>query len=117
MSRMPQVNLNFDSLSDDHKSLINMALNKGKLRATKPKDGRAAYVWRMAAFIVSPKPQHHCMPVMADFDLPEEYWTLDFNSKKTYRDELQTLADIIIDGVSKEQHYGALRWARAMGAF
>jgi hypothetical protein len=47
----------------------------GEIRASKPKDGNAAYVWRMVAFSVSTISRHHCMPVTADFDVvvPEEF--------------------------------------------
>jgi hypothetical protein len=43
----------------------------GRLRATKPADPRAAYVWRMVAFQVSPRAEHHCMPVTADFGITD----------------------------------------------
>ena len=82
------------ALTDDERKLANMILatqgkNKGRLRAAKPKieyeiysykgrdyrvstfdTGRAAYLWRMVAFAVSKMGQHHCLPMMADMDLP-----------------------------------------------
>ena len=39
----------------------------GTLRSSKPRDGNAAYVWRMVAFQISSNYRHHCMPVTADF--------------------------------------------------
>src|SRR5688500_17864137 len=61
--------------------------NKGCLRAAKPdvervdigprrssptvESGSAAFLWRWVALAISPLPQHHCMPVCADFDLPD----------------------------------------------
>ena len=47
----------------------------GEIRASKPKDGNAAYVWRMVAFSVSTISRHHCMPVTADFGVvvPDGY--------------------------------------------
>jgi hypothetical protein len=47
------------------------AKSKGasRLRTSRPTkaSGATQYVWRMVAFIVSTNPQHHCMPVGADF--------------------------------------------------
>jgi|GEM_PF-4563203 len=47
----------------------------GELRSTKPKDGNAAYVWRMVAFSLSTNPRHRCMPVTADFGVvvPDDF--------------------------------------------
>jgi len=52
-----------------------MITKDGKLRASKPKDGNAAYIWRMVAFSVSTNPKHHCMPMTADFGvhIPDDY--------------------------------------------
>lgn len=62
----------------------------GQIRATKPKDGRAAYIWRMVVFQVSTNPQHHSMPMTADFDiLPEHY----VHRTETYQPRLATQAD------------------------
>lgn len=46
---------------------------KLKLRASRPTKAKGAtqYIWRMVCFIVSPNPQHHCMPVGADFYINE----------------------------------------------
>lgn len=76
MSRyqMPEITIpaNF---SEADRAIAALILNKGKLRASKPKaSGEAAYVWRMVAFIASPISQHHCMPMTAEFDLPEQFW-------------------------------------------
>lgn len=62
----------------------------GQIRATKPKDGRAAYIWRMVVFQVSTNPQHHSMPMTADFGiLPEHY----AHRTETYQPRLQTEGD------------------------
>lgn len=77
MSKMPSV-LNRDALLKSVKPTYRPyveAVLKGKtaaIRATKPADGPAAYIWRMVAFIVSPNPQHHCVPAMADFYIRDE---------------------------------------------
>ena len=114
------------------RSIAEQILNKGKLRASKPKDGEAAYVWRMVAFTVSRNPVHQCMPITADWDLRNQY----FNGPKyfpgAYDDpeyraaskavsdaarartkELDALADKLIATIPVTQWAGALRWARA----
>lgn len=48
--------------------------HSGRLRATKPTDGEAAYVWRMVAFDLCDWKPHSCLPVTAVYDLPAEYW-------------------------------------------
>lgn len=72
------LNINPANLSETAKFYLAAITNKGKLRASKPKDGVAAYVWRMVAFSLSTNPQHHCMPMTADFGITEksipEYW-------------------------------------------
>ncbi len=75
MSRyqMPEITIP-PSMGCLDRSIAEQILNKGKLRASKPKDGEAAYVWRMVAFICSPVSQHQCMPMTAEFDLPQQYW-------------------------------------------
>ena len=47
----------------------------GNLRASKPKDGNAAYVWRMAALSLSSDRRMQCMPMTADFGVtvPEDW--------------------------------------------
>ena len=55
--------------SDAGKAILPLITNKGVLRATKPKDGNAAYVWRMVGFMISNKGSMQCMPVCADFDV------------------------------------------------
>jgi hypothetical protein len=76
---MPSV-LNRDALlksvRPEHRSIVEAVL-KGKtaqVRATKPADGRAAYVWRNVVFMVSRNSQHQCMPAMADFYLEKEHY-------------------------------------------
>ena len=112
--------------------------NKGRLRASKPKverhlaghkhyeldsgpyespvyepdrdQGETAYVWRMVAFAVSPKSQHHCMPCTADFDVPGRW-----SEKRDRLDELNALADKIISVIPARQHHGTIRWGQAFG--
>ena len=112
--------------------------NKGRLRASKPKverhvdhyehydlpsgpyespvyepdrdQGETAYVWRMVAFAVSPKSQHHCMPCTADFDIPGKW-----SEKRARLDELDALADKITSVIPARQHYGTIRWVQALG--
>lgn len=53
--------------SDAAKAYLPLITNKGLIRASKPKDGNAAYVWRMVAFSVSTDRRQQCMPMTADF--------------------------------------------------
>jgi len=105
--------------------------NQGRLRASKPnverheagKDefgltlyepdndqGETAYVWRMVAFAVSPKSQHHCLPCTADFDVPRKW-----SEKRARLDELNALADKIVSVIPARQHHGTIRWGQAFG--
>lgn len=89
--------------------------NKGLLRASKPPvskadplSGKAAYVWRMVAFMSSPNPAHSCMPVCAEFDLPGE---------RSERKELVKELDALVDKIAATLPVsaGALSWARGFG--
>lgn len=51
----------------NYDTIVPLIERNGQLRKTKPADGNAAYVWRMAAFSLSDNPRHHAMPVTADF--------------------------------------------------
>jgi hypothetical protein len=62
--------------SDAAKAYLPLITNgKGLIRASKPKDGNAAYVWRMVAFSVSTDRRQQCMPMTADFGVtvPEDW--------------------------------------------
>jgi hypothetical protein len=100
------------SLSDEHLAIALKCLNKGVLRATKPKtdDGYAAYVWRNICFSVSQNPKHWCMPVCADMDMKEVY-----KDRRNKCKELDILVNNIINLYPKNEWYGVTRWARAMG--
>lgn len=90
--------------------------NKGLLRASKPpvdndldpESGKAAYVWRMVAFMASPMPAHRCMPVCAEFDLPGK-----FSERKELVKELDALVNKI--AATLPVSAGALSWARGFG--
>ena len=91
--------------------------NKGCLRASKPHvdnnadplSGKAAYVWRMVAFVSSPLGQHSCMPVCADWDLPVPYG----DERRAMIKELDVLVDKISAAVPMSA--GAMQWSRALG--
>lgn len=133
VSTMPKVDLGV--LSESERELAEGIIatrgpNEGRLRASKPpverkrvdargpqgggpyykktviEGGETAYIWRMVAFYVSPKRQHHCMPVTADFDLPAD----DFDTRRELAERLDDIVDKIVDTVPKEQWYGVARW-------
>lgn len=95
----------------------------GHLRASKPAvdksnhiTGKAAYVWRLVAFMVSDKSAHHCMPVTADFDLPayvDGKWSCRAASEMA--DSLNPLIKKITNAVPLQHSHGAMRWGRALG--
>lgn len=116
MPAMPTIDYkaNADQFNDDELELIKQIVkpSNSTLRATKPTkgDGTSAYVWRMVAFNVSPKPAHQCMPVMAVFDLPGDGY-----KDKALQDRLDELADRIINLVPPAQWYGVRRWGNVLG--
>lgn len=74
MTNMPIVNMDEirSVLTDAEFEIAAKAFTKrggaDRLMASCPKGrGPSAYVWRMICFIASPKSQHHCMPIGADF--------------------------------------------------
>ena len=103
--------------------------NKGRLRASKPpvnneldpQSGKAAYVWRMVAFMTSPIPAHSCMPMTADWDLPVSSAyigdTIDLTGKYTERRAMMAELDKLVDKIvaTMPVSEGALSWARGFG--
>lgn len=81
-----------------------------RLRATRPilreyaKSRHAAYVWRMAAFWVSPNSKHHCMPTTCFFWLPKGTCKADIQY-------LNRLVDVITDTIPQEEWWGVRAWS------
>ena len=134
-AHMPQLNLTALAavLSAEELKLVTGIVNvrTGALRASKPPikrawqtsvltgapvrvydldDAKTAYLWRMAAFTLSPYPAHGCLPVCAAMDLPV-YGA----ERRALADYLDTLVDRVVQTVPKAQWYGTARWARAYG--
>lgn len=130
MNNMPEIT--YKGATSEEVEILKRICNKDHLRASSPQKpkmkkvwqggtsnyhfeycsiedyllGRSVYVWRMVAFLISPKAQHHCMPVTAQFSLA------------SYREEqskLDKLIDKIVEAVPKEQWQGVIRWGRALG--
>jgi hypothetical protein len=139
MHTMPKIDLSNCNLTNDELELCKGILNSktGELRASKPpvprqyqseevdsiglhtwryrtlvdaNKGRTAYIWRMVAFMVSPIGQHHCMPVMADMDVPGNY---DEHREETKR--LDKIVDKIVDSIPANQWHGVARWSGLIG--
>lgn len=72
-------------------------------------DAKTAYVWRMVAFAISPVPQHQCMPMTADFDLPYE----NGDQRRALCKVLDELADKVVKSVPVKEWHGVRRWGRA----
>lgn len=130
MGDMPDVNMDYikSNLSNDELEIALAVIKKNKngytIRASMPSrnsGGDAYYVWRMVAFYVSPKSQHHCIPACADFKIPDEhiqnYGSSDeysFKKRKNYIEQrLEPIVDTIVNSVPKNQWYGVHRWAKA----
>lgn len=134
-TQMPKINLT--SETEEEQEILNLITNKGCLRATKPPvprkvktghpnefninhydyataedalRGKAAYVWRMAAFEISPHSAHHCMPVTATFDLPG--WA---EEARVEAKCLDRLVNRIVNSVPKSEWHGIQRWGQAFG--
>jgi hypothetical protein len=112
-------------LDADELIIFNLIQGRGgRLRASKPTvdknepiTGKAAYVWRLVAFMVSTKSAHHCMPVTADFDLPayDESGKWCCRAAHQMADSLNPLIKKITDAIPLSQSHGAVRWGRALG--
>ena len=142
MSSMPKIDLVKLSgiLSEEDMILVKgivatQGKNKGCLRASKPKvtrtrvvdsssnygyrvevdpiEGQTAYVWRMVAFMISPKPAHHCMPCTVDFDLPVE--SIVGSEAKAMRAYLDWIVDVVVDSIPMNQWHGIRRWGNVLG--
>jgi len=111
----------------DGLAILDLLIKKdGTIRASKPKvtvsdsiTGKAAYVWRMVCFMVSPKPAHMCMPCTADFDLPAykpdtEKWSC--VAARAMAKRLKPIEDAIVDSVDKTDWHGVIRWGQVFGA-
>lgn len=120
--------INWTNLSQEEVTIINMIIKKdGSIKSAKPKAkkhddpdtmGKAQYVWRMVCFTVSPKRQHQCMPVCADFDLPARVdgkWSS--VAAREMSKGLDKLVDFIVGYVPKTQWHGIHRWGKAFGMF
>lgn len=134
---MPNIDINqIRDLTDRERKIVELILNKGALRASRPtvarqtkiKDnsrygyhyghlndddalkGEASYVWRMVAFQISPIPQHQCIPCTQDSDIGGR-----FEDRKKITDPLDNLVERIVDSVDPRKWHGIKRWGNALG--
>lgn len=117
------------------KIISSQGKNKGCLRASKPKmneeiitrvryghaskyrtspliDCASAQIWRYVAFEASPLGQHHCLPVMADFDSP---FDMTMEESRSFAKWCQSVADIVLTTIASKP--GLDRWGHALGYF
>lgn len=118
--KMPVVKDAVEKLTSEQQEIAKHIIGReGRLRSSKPKDGNAAFVWRMVAFNISPKPEHHCVPVTADFGVQvpgETEWH--YAKVRPFVDNvLNPIVDAIINNLPKEEWHGVHRWARALYGF
>jgi len=132
---MPRIDLDRANLSPWERRIAEGIVNSrtGRLRASKPPvkhtdlgldpedpngfrhlyqtdGGETAYVWRMVAFAVSPRSQHQCLPVMAQYDLPGRV-----DEARDLARDLDRIADKVVDTVDVREWHGIARWSRALG--
>jgi hypothetical protein len=116
-------------LTDKERQVVTLIVatrgdQKGRLRASKPAvdkanpiTGLAAYVWRMVAFSVSPIRQHQCMPVTADFDLPDAELPAGehkFGARRELAKQWDVVADKVIHCIPKSEWHGVKTWGHAL---
>ena len=97
----------------------------GRLYASKPRkvDAECGYLWRMLAFHLSRKPEHHCMPVTADLAMGPRYQhgesaeetRIRHEARRKRCRELDAVVGKVADRVPPRRQHGILRWARALG--
>jgi hypothetical protein len=123
----PKIKLDKSGLQGRDLEIARRCLGRDeRLRATKPRMdddiGReATYVWRMVAFECSIDSRHWCIPMTAEFDLPDEYWDRgDVHGSARRRQsrvkELDAVVEAMVSTVNARERHGVNRWARAMGA-
>jgi len=133
---MPKINLNkLTNLNSADLELVRGIINSrtGELRASKPalpdkvkttsgrydyateadaRQGMTAYIWRMVAFEVSPHSQHQCMPICADFDLPD---CGGHAERRNLSKRLDEIVKAVVDSVPMTEWHGIIRWGNAFG--
>lgn len=132
---MPKIDLNSLNLSSEDAELVKGIVNSrtGELRASKPelpdkvkipsghydyanerdaRKGMTAYIWRMVAFEISPISQHQCMPICADFDLPD---CGGHDERRNLSKRLDEIVKIVVDSVPMTEWHGIIRWGNAFG--
>lgn len=118
---MPSININaLPESARQHARAI--CLKSGQIRKSRPnKDllhGEAYYVWRNVVFFVGIDNAHHCMPVMADWDMRIDPLTgakYDHDARRQRCRELDSIVDAIVSAVPKNQWAGVRRWGRVLG--
>jgi hypothetical protein len=91
--------------------------SKPAIKANDPLTGLAAYVWRMVAFSVSPIRQHQCMPVTADFDLPDAELPAGehkFGARRELAKQWDVVVDKVIHCIPKSEWHGVRTWGHAL---
>lgn len=122
MTTMPKID--FSKLDGESLTVAKQITKKdGSLYATKPKqaNGLEKYIWRMVMFAVSPKREHHCIPVTAEFDLID--WVeIEFNTKswmtimrdQDFKERTKKIEDDIVNTIPKSEWHGVRSWGRAL---
>jgi hypothetical protein len=105
-------------------TVLRACTNQGKIRASKPKDGVFAYIWRWARFHNGADP---CMPCTIEFDLDGQLerdgvgvilgtkMTVSREEARFVQDMLEVWSDWLIIQTGGNPMAGARRWAPLLG--
>jgi len=111
---MPKIDEYLEKIqfTPEEKTIVDQIMGRGgHVRSAKPKNGEAAYVWRILLFTIGKRNQDWCMPVCADFDIPVK----DYNERRNRAKELDKLVDKILDEIPYKFHHGTNRWGSVFG--
>lgn len=121
---MPRMNLDMVDMStwtEDQKLAFSLIHKNGVLKVAKPKAtkkvsdkmvvGMAAYMWRMLTFYTVNRHPYVCMPVTADWDIPQKY-----DERRATVEILNVLVEQVLDNaIPKSEWKGIMRWGNALG--
>ena len=114
-----KIDLTTLSLTTDDLALVQEIIKpSGEFYKAKPKkaSGEAKYVWRMAMFFLSSDRKLQCIPVTAEFDLPDRYFgnVEAWEARRELVQRLDAVVDAIVDSVPPTEWRGVRRWAAVL---
>jgi hypothetical protein len=74
----------------------------------------ANYIWRILCFDFCDFAPHNCMPVTANWDIRRAFAELPLPKREAWIATLNEAVGQIEATIPADQHYGAIRWGRAL---